>query len=227
MPIATEDAPIVDEVLKKSHTEVLEPEILLGRIESRSALLAPPELQKRDDEEEEEEEEEEEQPSALVADDDDLSDEEYTDEDFKGWKRGNILGKGSFGAVYLGLLTNGKFVAAKTIEFGSNSATEDLEVFQAELDLMKGLRHKNIVRYLGSQFLPDDNMLNMFVEYVPQGTLSQVTKKFQEHPSHPNGAVYDTADPRGAQISSCQRDCSSRHQRRKYLAEQRGDHQAC
>eukprot|EP00667_Euglena_gracilis_P004722 EG_transcript_4750 len=106
----------------------------------------------------------------------------FCDSDFKDWKRGNILGKGSFGAVYLGLLTNGKFVAAKTIEFGAGSTAEDLLVFQQELALMKELRHKNIVRYLGSEFLPDMNILNMFVEYVPQGTVSQVTRKFNTLP---------------------------------------------
>ena len=51
--------------------------------------------------------------------------------------RTSLQGKGSFGAVYLGLLSNGKFVSAKTIEFGTEAAKEDLEVFQAELTLMK------------------------------------------------------------------------------------------
>jgi len=192
-PTPVMDPPPTAEVLQKvaTTTEFLEPETLFQKIESQSKIATPSKGRRLTNSSVEE--------VAAAADAAftkstssarhadlfsglDPDDGSFTDADFQGWKRGNILGKGSFGAVYLGLLTNGKFVAAKTIEFGSESAEEDLLVFQQELALMKELRHKNIVRYLGSEFLPDQNILNMFVEYVPQGTLSQVTKKFNTLP---------------------------------------------
>eukprot|EP01010_Urceolus_cornutus_P000718 NODE_1230_length_1019_cov_240.205155_g944_i0.p1 GENE.NODE_1230_length_1019_cov_240.205155_g944_i0~~NODE_1230_length_1019_cov_240.205155_g944_i0.p1 ORF type:complete len:290 (-),score=73.62 NODE_1230_length_1019_cov_240.205155_g944_i0:120-989(-) len=108
--------------------------------------------------------------------------ESLEDLDFTDWKRGNVLGKGSFGQVYLGLLRDGKFVAVKTVEFGSESQSEDLESFQQELDVMKDLNHINIVRYLGSDYSDSDNVLNIFLEYMPQGSIATVTKKFDKLP---------------------------------------------
>uniref|UniRef100_A0A7S1HX39 Protein kinase domain-containing protein n=1 Tax=Eutreptiella gymnastica TaxID=73025 RepID=A0A7S1HX39_9EUGL len=101
--------------------------------------------------------------------------------DLTDWKKGNILGKGSFGEVYLGLLKNGKFIAVKTVVFGKE-CEEDLKAFQAELDVMKSVHHPNVVQYLGSEFQEDLNMLNIFMEYMPQGSIAGVAKKFNPLP---------------------------------------------
>ena len=46
---------------------------------------------------------------------------------------------------------------------------------------MKGLIHTNIVRYYGYEMDREQkNLFNIFMEYMPQGTLSGVSKKF--HP---------------------------------------------
>eukprot|EP00668_Euglena_longa_P019587 GGOE01024366.1.p2 GENE.GGOE01024366.1~~GGOE01024366.1.p2 ORF type:complete len:514 (-),score=129.11 GGOE01024366.1:837-2378(-) len=102
--------------------------------------------------------------------------------DLEGWKRGNILGKGAFGNVYLGLLKDGKFMAVKTMEFGEQSSAEDLAQTKMELDIMKTICHKNIVRYLGSEFDENARVLNLFVEYMPQGSIASVAKKFNPLP---------------------------------------------
>eukprot|EP01012_Entosiphon_sulcatum_P030961 TRINITY_DN3856_c0_g1_i1.p1 TRINITY_DN3856_c0_g1~~TRINITY_DN3856_c0_g1_i1.p1 ORF type:complete len:529 (-),score=95.77 TRINITY_DN3856_c0_g1_i1:177-1763(-) len=103
------------------------------------------------------------------------------DIDLSGWKKGNVLGKGSFGCVYLGLLKGGKFVAVKQVEFGNQSQDADdmLSTFQHELNLMKRLRHRNIVRYLGSEYSHSENVLNIFIEYVPGGSLASISQKFK------------------------------------------------
>jgi len=112
-----------------------------------------------------------------------LEDEEALP-DLKGWKRGNILGKGAFGNVYLGLLKNGKFMAVKTMEFGDQISAETLAQTRSELDIMKGIFHKNIVRYLGSEFDEQARVLNIFLEYMPQGSIASVAKKFNPLPKN-------------------------------------------
>jgi serine/threonine protein kinase len=49
---------------------------------------------------------------------------------------------------------------------------------------MKVLKHKNIVQYLGSDYDLNDKILNIFLEYVPGGSLSSLCKKF--NPLHLN-----------------------------------------
>jgi len=43
--------------------------------------------------------------------------------------------------------------------------------------LLNGLQHKNIVKYLGTH--EDDEHLNVFLEYVAQGSLEHHYKNFQ------------------------------------------------
>ncbi|MCD7469787.1 MAP3K epsilon protein kinase 1 [Datura stramonium] len=58
------------------------------------------------------------------------------------------LGKGAYGRVYKGLdLENGDFVAIKQVSL-ENIAQEDLNVIMQEIDLLKNLNHKNIVKYV-------------------------------------------------------------------------------
>jgi mitogen-activated protein kinase kinase kinase ANP1 len=47
---------------------------------------------------------------------------------------------------------------------------------QAEVALMRKLEHPNIVRYLGTS--RDDEMLNIFMEYVPGGSISSLISRF-------------------------------------------------
>jgi hypothetical protein len=96
------------------------------------------------------------------------------------WKKGQILGKGGFGNVYLGFsLTTGALFAVKQLEIDENSS-ENLKKnqasFQKEIEIMKNLNHENIVRYLGTQF--KENILSIFLEYVPGGSIASYMSKF-------------------------------------------------
>ncbi|XP_010542464.1 PREDICTED: MAP3K epsilon protein kinase 1-like [Tarenaya hassleriana] len=87
---------------------------------------------------------------------------------------GDEIGKGAYGRVYKGLdLENGDFVAIKQVSL-ENIAQEDLNTIMLEIDLLKNLNHKNIVKYLGS--LKTKTHLHIILEYVENGSLANIIK---------------------------------------------------
>ncbi|XP_057963230.1 MAP3K epsilon protein kinase 1-like isoform X2 [Malania oleifera] len=87
---------------------------------------------------------------------------------------GDEIGKGAYGRVYKGLdLENGDFVAIKQVSL-ENIAQEDLNIIMQEIDLLKNLNHKNIVKYLGS--LKTKTHLHIILEYMENGSLANIIK---------------------------------------------------
>ncbi|TYH86083.1 hypothetical protein ES332_D01G017500v1 [Gossypium tomentosum] len=87
---------------------------------------------------------------------------------------GDEIGKGAYGRVYKGLdLENGDFVAIKQVSL-ENIAQEDLNIIMQEIDLLKNLNHKNIVKYLGSS--KTKAHLHIILEYVENGSLANIIK---------------------------------------------------
>ncbi|XP_027354222.1 MAP3K epsilon protein kinase 1-like isoform X2 [Abrus precatorius] len=87
---------------------------------------------------------------------------------------GDEIGKGAYGRVYKGLdLENGDFVAIKQVSL-ENIVQEDLNIIMQEIDLLKNLNHKNIVKYLGS--LKTRSHLHIVLEYVENGSLANIIK---------------------------------------------------
>ena len=81
------------------------------------------------------------------------------------WKRGNLIGCGAFGKVYVGLNNEtGEFLAVKQIHVdpSSEETSRNIEEFRREVTILKTLRHVNIVRYLGMSV--DFENLNIFLE---------------------------------------------------------------
>ena len=72
------------------------------------------------------------------------------DEELSGWRLGNLLGQGSYGAVYAGLKRSGGMMAVKCVELGNIQDEEDVNALINEIGVMRGLIHTNIVRYLGA-----------------------------------------------------------------------------
>jgi len=91
------------------------------------------------------------------------------------WKAGPLLGKGAFGAVYMGLLPNSSFVAVKVISLKENEVP-DSEV--AELRLLETLQHPNVVQYFGTIHNKTNNQLEIFTEFVEGGSVASVVKRF-------------------------------------------------
>eukprot|EP01063_Lacrimia_lanifica_P036127 TRINITY_DN707_c0_g5_i1.p1 TRINITY_DN707_c0_g5~~TRINITY_DN707_c0_g5_i1.p1 ORF type:complete len:829 (+),score=181.41 TRINITY_DN707_c0_g5_i1:94-2580(+) len=103
-----------------------------------------------------------------------VHDRTFTEADFANWQRGGSLGKGAFGVVCEGLLRDGSVLAVKTISFGAEDQSE-VEATREEFDLIKNMRHKNILQYYGVQILRDQ--LQIFMEIAPLGSVASLVKR--------------------------------------------------
>ncbi|XP_073503384.1 mitogen-activated protein kinase kinase kinase 19 [Phyllobates terribilis] len=95
------------------------------------------------------------------------------------WIKGEVLGRGAYGTVYRGLTSLGELIAAKQVTLhGSDPAVAEKEYkkLQEEVDLLKTLKHINIVGYLGTSF--EDTVVTIFMEYVPGGSISSILRHF-------------------------------------------------
>ncbi|GAM18054.1 hypothetical protein SAMD00019534_012290 [Acytostelium subglobosum LB1] len=96
------------------------------------------------------------------------------------WKKGQLLGRGGYGAVYLGLnCDTGELVAVKQLELVDvidAKYKSMLLSFSKDIEVLRLLKHDNIVRYLGTCL--DSTHLNVFLEYIPGGSISSLLGKF-------------------------------------------------
>ncbi|XP_054437946.1 mitogen-activated protein kinase kinase kinase 19 isoform X2 [Pteronotus mesoamericanus] len=95
------------------------------------------------------------------------------------WTRGEILGKGAYGTVYCGLTSQGELIAVKQVVLDTSDklATEkEYQKLQEEVDLLKALKHVNIVAYLGTSL--EENIVSIFMEFVPGGSISSIINRF-------------------------------------------------
>ncbi|KAL7535867.1 hypothetical protein ACHAXR_006775 [Thalassiosira sp. AJA248-18] len=95
------------------------------------------------------------------------------------WSLGSEIGVGSFGRVYMGMnAINGSIMAVKVLQIPSDNKRAIVEDLQREIDLMKSLKHPNIVRYFGAEVDNSKNILNIFQEWAPGGSIAALLKKF-------------------------------------------------
>jgi len=89
---------------------------------------------------------------------------------------GRVLGSGTFGKVFEAMNTkNGEFVAVKRIELNSvnkSKVRQMIALAENEIDMMRKLRHPNIVGVKGSAF--DGNTFNIIMELVAGRSLSDM-----------------------------------------------------
>ncbi|CAB1099034.1 unnamed protein product [Ectocarpus sp. CCAP 1310/34] len=92
------------------------------------------------------------------------------------WKRGEQIGMGSFGKVFKGLNeSTGQLFAVKQISL-RGGLREEISTLEAEIDLMKDLDHRHIVRYCGTD--RGTRHLYIFLEYVPGGSIASMLQQF-------------------------------------------------
>ncbi|CAD2217956.1 Protein tyrosine kinase/Protein kinase domain containing protein, putative [Angomonas deanei] len=112
-------------------------------------------------------------PSSTVSQSPNL----LTVEEMETFSCGPALGKGSYGTVHLGILSNGRLVAVKYVNI-VNESHEVLDSVKAEVDVLKQLSHPNIIRYYGAHLI-EDTML-VFMEFAVGGSLTSILRKFSE-----------------------------------------------
>ncbi|VDB86477.1 unnamed protein product, partial [Peniophora sp. CBMAI 1063] len=100
------------------------------------------------------------------------------------WVRGELIGKGNFGRVYLAMnVTTGEMIAVKQVEIprtasdrGDARQANVVEALKLESETLKDLDHPNIVQYLG--FEETATFLSIFLEYVPGGSVGGILRKY-------------------------------------------------
>ncbi|EJU05610.1 kinase [Dacryopinax primogenitus] len=107
------------------------------------------------------------------------------------WFKGELIGTGSFGPVYLGIDANtGTLMAVKQVELPTGSTSNEertksmISALEREVEVLKTLQHVNIVQYLGKAFAclhcsaSDEKFFNVFLEYVPGGSIAKLLHNY-------------------------------------------------
>ena len=97
--------------------------------------------------------------------------------------RGQLIGKGTYGRVYLGMnATTGEFLAVKQVEVNAKIAAQDKDrikemvaALDQEIDTMKDLEHPNIVQYLGCE--RKETSISIYLEYISGGSVGSCLRK--------------------------------------------------
>ncbi|CAK5280497.1 unnamed protein product [Mycena citricolor] len=93
------------------------------------------------------------------------------------WVRGELIGRGTYGRVYLALnVTTGEMIAVKQVDIPRTASDKNdsrqvtvVQALKLESETLKVLDHPNIVQYLGFEETPSN--LSIFLEYVPGGSI--------------------------------------------------------
>uniref|UniRef100_A0A2I3T4L7 Mitogen-activated protein kinase kinase kinase 19 n=1 Tax=Pan troglodytes TaxID=9598 RepID=A0A2I3T4L7_PANTR len=81
--------------------------------------------------------------------------------------------------VYCGLTSQGQLIAVKQVALDTSNklaAEKEYRKLQEEVDLLKALKHVNIVAYLGTCL--QENTVSIFMEFVPGGSISSIINRF-------------------------------------------------
>ncbi|KAM0064748.1 putative protein kinase RLK-Pelle-DLSV family [Helianthus debilis subsp. tardiflorus] len=85
------------------------------------------------------------------------------------------LGQGGFGAVYKGVLPNGKEITVKRLFFNHRHRASD---FYNEVNIISSIDHKKLVKLIGFSYLGPESAL--IYEYIPNGSLNHFMLLFNE-----------------------------------------------
>lgn len=97
--------------------------------------------------------------------------------------RGQLIGKGTYGRVYLGMNADtGEVLAVKQVEVNTRVAGQDKDrikemvaAMDQEIDTMQHLEHPNIVQYLGCE--RGELSISIYLEYISGGSIGSCLRK--------------------------------------------------
>ncbi|XP_062932038.1 mitogen-activated protein kinase kinase kinase 19 isoform X5 [Cynocephalus volans] len=81
--------------------------------------------------------------------------------------------------VYCGLTSQGQLIAVKQVALDTSDKLaneKEYQKLQEEVDLLKALKHVNIVAYLGTCL--EEDIVSIFMEFVPGGSISSIINRF-------------------------------------------------
>ncbi|KAG6482241.1 hypothetical protein ZIOFF_058872 [Zingiber officinale] len=93
------------------------------------------------------------------------------------WKKGQLLGRGTFGHVYLGFSSeSGQMCAIKEVKdiFDDANSKESLKQLNQEIVLLSQLSHPNIVQYYGSELVED----TLFILSMSGGSIHKILQEY-------------------------------------------------
>ena len=100
--------------------------------------------------------------------------------------RGQLIGKGTYGRVYLGMnADNGEVIAVKQVDIHTRISGQDKDrmkemvaALDQEIDTMQHLEHPNIVQYLGCE--RGEASISIYLEYISGGSIGSCLRKHGE-----------------------------------------------
>ncbi|XP_077249820.1 mitogen-activated protein kinase kinase kinase 3-like isoform X3 [Tasmannia lanceolata] len=95
------------------------------------------------------------------------------------WKKGRLLGRGTFGHVYAGFNSeSGQMCAIKEVRVISDdrNSEECLRQLNQEITLLSQLAHPNIVQYYGSELA--QGTLSVYLEYISGGSIHKLLQEY-------------------------------------------------
>jgi serine/threonine protein kinase len=109
---------------------------------------------------------------------------ELKNREIKKYKKGNLIGEGSFGKVYQGFDEElGCIIAIKEIELNftftnlkNDYIEKKISSFEQEINILSRLNHKNIIRYLGTN--RTDKNFHIFLDICIGGSISKMLQDY-------------------------------------------------
>lgn len=94
----------------------------------------------------------------------------------------DLIARGGMAEIYTGIHTNYGLVAVKVMRGLLERDKDQLARFEREADVVRKLRHRNIVHMM--DYVVEDETPCLIMDYIPGPTLAQYMKHLHEHDKH-------------------------------------------